>query len=132
MTSVLITMMAAVLASVVAAPPTVSGAWTMSVEGGPHGKATMQLTLKQDGTRVTGTFASGHSADLPVTGEFADGVLKIATDAEADSTILFNASLKDDGTLAGYLSSPMGDMKWTATRAADSRRSGGDGWKDGR
>jgi len=27
------------------------------------------------------------------------------------------ATLKDDGTLSGHLSSVMGDMTWTATRA---------------
>jgi hypothetical protein len=126
------TLMAAALAGVVTAAPNVSGTWTMSVEAGPHGKATMQLTLKQEGNKVTGTFASGHSPDLPVSGEFADGVLKIATEAEADSKILFNATLKDDSNLAGYLSSAMGDMKWTATRAADKKHPDGEAGKDGR
>jgi hypothetical protein len=29
---------------------------------------------------------------------------------------VFSAKLKDDGTLAGYVSSDMGDMNWTAER----------------
>ena len=30
----------------------------------------------------------------------------------------------DDGTLAGYIFSQMGDMKWTASRAADRKKDG--------
>src|SRR4029079_9507427 len=57
----------------VAADATVTGTWTMNVEGGPHGNATMGLVLKQEGTKVTGTFSSGHSADMEVAGQFKDG-----------------------------------------------------------
>ena len=106
------------LAAVAAAAPTVTGTWTMKVEGGPHGDAAMGLTLKQDGSKVTGTFAPGHAADMEVTGEFLNGELKLETTAgDADSKVIFTAKLKDDGTLAGYVSSQMGDMKWTASRA---------------
>ena len=110
-------------AALAAAAPSLTGAWTMSVHGGPHGDATMGLTLKQDGTKVTGTFASGHAADMTVTGEFANGELTLETTAARDDDkILFKAKLQDDGTLAGYISSPMGDMKWTASRAADGNK----------
>jgi hypothetical protein len=107
--------LALVLTAAVAAAPTVSGQWKMSVSGGPHGNATMGLSLKQEGTSVTGTFITGH-ADLPVTGEFADGALKLESTSSGDSKIILSAKLKEDGTLSGYVSSPMGDMTWTATR----------------
>src|SRR5262245_5781895 len=107
----------AVAATALAAEPSVTGTWTMTVEGSPHGNATMGLTLKQDGTKVTGTFSSGHSADMAVSGEFVKGQLKIETAGQADSKIMLSAKLKDDGTLAGMISSPMGDMKWTASKA---------------
>lgn len=110
--------LALVMTAAIAAAPTVSGQWKMSVQGGPHGNATMGLTLKQDGTRVTGTFATGH-ADLPVTGEFVDGALRLESVSSGDSNIILSAKLKDDGTLAGYISSPMGDMTWTAARSAE-------------
>jgi hypothetical protein len=107
----------------VAAAPSVGGSWTLTVEGGPHGNVTMGLTLTQEGAKVTGTFASGHGPEMPVTGEFVDGALKIQTDADKDGdAIVFTAKLKDDGTLAGYISSPMGDMKWSAQRAGKERR----------
>jgi len=50
-------------------------------------------------------------------GEFSEATLTLdTTDTPADKGITFTAKLKDDGSLAGYLSGPMGDMQWTATR----------------
>jgi opacity protein-like surface antigen len=110
---------AVALAAIAAAAPSLTGNWTMTVEGSPHGTATMGLTLKQDGSKVTGTFVSGHAADMEVAGEFVDGQLRIAsTHGTDDEQVIFTAKLRDDGTLAGTVSSPMGDMTWTATRAA--------------
>jgi len=109
----------ALAATAVVAAPSIAGDWTMIVEGTPHGTMTMGLTLKQDGTKVTGTFVSGHAADMEVAGEFVNSELHIAsTQVKEDDRIVFDGKLRDDGTLAGTLSSPMGDMKWTATRAA--------------
>jgi hypothetical protein len=102
-----------------ASTPSVAGTWTMTVDAGPHGLTTMGLVLEQKGTTVTGTFASPHG-DMPVAGEFVDGTLKLATTGEhADAQITFEAKLKDDRILSGYLSSQMGDMKWTAERVKD-------------
>ena len=99
--------------------PDIAGKWTMTVEGSPHGATTMGLTLAQDGKNVTGTFASPHG-DMPVKGEFVDKALTLATTGSGDGTeISFKAKLKDDGTLSGFLSSSMGDMTWTATRAKE-------------
>src|SRR4029450_1130766 len=85
---------------------TVAGRWTMTVDAGPHGVTTMGLVLQQDGTKVTGTFASPHG-DMPVEGEFVNGTLKLATTAEhADSQITFEARMKDERR-SGYLSSQM-------------------------
>jgi hypothetical protein len=99
------------------AAPGVAGRWTMSVKGGPHGDATMGLALEQKGQQVSGTFATPHGDDLQVQGEFAAGTLTLATPGGGDAKITMTAKLKDDGTLDGYLSSPMGDMTWTARRA---------------
>jgi hypothetical protein len=104
----------------VAADATVTGTWTMNVEGGPHGNATMGLVLKQEGTKVTGTFSSGHSADMEVAGQFKDGQLDVETEG-GESRIIFSAKLKADGTLSGSISSEMGDMKWTASRQTEKK-----------
>jgi|SRR5829696_10000104 len=99
-----------------AAAPDLTGTWALAVDG-PHGSGAMSLVLTQKGERVSGTFISGHGADLIVNGEFSGGTLKLESADDEHHKVLFNARLKDDGTLAGYVSGPMGDMKWTAARA---------------
>ena len=98
---------------------TIAGSWTMSVNS-PHGAMTMGLELKQEGKTITGTFASPHG-DLAIEGEFANPTLKLATTSHDThfGDMTFNAKLKDDGSLDGYLSSSMGDMTWTAQRAKE-------------
>jgi hypothetical protein len=103
-----------------AAAATVAGTWTMTVDS-PHGQATMGLVLKQDETKVTGTFASGHAPDQTVSGELVDSVLKLETEGESDHQVIFKGTLKRDGTLAGTLSTPVGDMRWTAQRVKDAK-----------
>ena len=98
----------------------VAGTWSVAVDS-PHGAATMSLILKQDGKKVTGTFVSGHAPDMALEGEFADGALKLESAGGGDEKVIFNAKLKEDGTLAGYVSGPMGDMKWTAERVKDGK-----------
>lgn len=105
-----------ILSLVTAAPAaSVAGTWTMSVDS-RHGAMKMALVLKQDGTKVIGTFSSGHAPDQPVEGEFSGGALKLATNGSDDHAVTFSGTLKDDDTLSGFLSSRVGDMKWTATR----------------
>ena len=95
----------------------VTGTWAMTVKAqGAHGEMAASMTLKQQEKKVTGRFAA-HGNDQPVEGEFADGKLKLATTDGGDHQITLTATLKDDGTLAGYLSGPMGDLQWTATRS---------------
>ena len=110
----------ALAVSASASAPGVAGTWSVAVDG-PHGAATMSLVLKQDDRKVTGTFVSGHGPDLALDGEFVDGTLKLESTDHGDSKVIFNAKLKDDGTLAGYVSGPMGDMKWTAERVKDKK-----------
>jgi hypothetical protein len=102
------------------AAPDLTGTWTLAVEG-PHGSTGMSLVLKQKAEQVTGTFVTGHGPDLTLTGGFSGGTLKLESAEEGDHKVIFNAKLKDDGTLAGYVSGPMGDMKWTAARAKDNK-----------
>ena len=137
MSRLVMTAFAFALAASVTAAPDLSGTWTMSVTGGPHGPETMQLVLKQDGTAVSGTFASGHAADMEVTGKFENASLEIEAAGHGHGKIVMTARLKEDGTLAGVLSSEVGDMKWTASRAPgknDKKRASprlhGEGAKD--
>ena len=96
----------------------------MTVKGtGAHGDLTAGLVLAQEGGTVTGTFTA-HGTEHAVRGEFDGGTLTFATTQEQrDQQLSFTAKLKSDGTLAGYVSGPMGDMQWTATRAKAERGS---------
>jgi hypothetical protein len=95
----------------------VAGQWSLTVKGpAAHGDLTATLALKQDGKAVTGQF-SAHGNEHQMKGEFVDGTLTLeATEGAPDRSLSINARLKDDGTLAGYLSSPMGDMAFTGKR----------------
>jgi hypothetical protein len=101
------------------AAPTVAGKWTMSVQS-DQGAISASLVVNLDGSKVTGTFTSDHTGEAPLEGKFADGTLTFAVTLHGDSgagmEIDFNGKLKDDGTLGGTLSGPMGEMAWTASR----------------
>lgn len=100
----------------------VSGRWNLSIDS-PHGETSMGLVLKQDGRNVTGSVGNPHGgADIPLEGEFVDGALTFSTKPEAGSDVPamdFNGKLKDDGTLTGYLSTAMGDMKCLGKRVKE-------------
>lgn len=95
----------------------VSGRWDLVITGpAAHGDMTATLELQQDDKRVNGTL-TGHGNTHKLAGELVDGALALeTTDTPADHAHSLNAKLKDDGTLAGYLSGPMGDMQWTGRR----------------
>ncbi len=97
--------------------PSVAGKWDLVVKS-PHGDIAMGLDLKQGGETVTGTLLNFRGQDLPVKGEYAGGELALAT---PDDGIALSAKFKSDGSLAGYLSTGMGDLTWTGTRAKASR-----------
>jgi hypothetical protein len=97
----------------------VAGKWTLSVNS-PHGSVSMDLVLKQDGKKVTGTLTHGRAADIPIQGEFADGALSFQVAAQGDLEAMeFRGKLQADGTLSGYFTGSMGDMKVAGKRAAE-------------
>ena len=113
---------AAAAFSPIAAHGDLSGKWNLNVKGpAAHGDmpATMLLTHKDE--KVTGTF-SAHGTEHKLAGTFKDGTLTLeTTDTPADKGLSFTAKPQEDGTLAGFLSGPMGDMKWTASRVKDKQ-----------
>ena len=98
---------------------TVGGTWNVAVKGpAAHGDLEATMQLKQEGKAVSGTF-SAHGTEHTLKGEFTDATLTLeTTDTPANNGLTFTGKLKDDGSMAGYLSGPMGDMQWTASRAA--------------
>ena len=117
------TMIAALgFALAVSTAPSIAGTWSMAVDS-PHGAMTTSLDLKQDGTKVTGTFNSnGHMPDMKVEGTFSDGALKLETTEGSEHKIIFSAKLLENGTLSGYLSMEAGDMNWTAKRVESTEK----------
>jgi hypothetical protein len=102
--------------------PVVTGRWSGSIEGTPHGTMSMSLTLKQDGQKVTGILTTDHTGDLAVEGEFVDGTLKLATassEGESQLHLTMSGKFKDNDTMTGYMSAQVGDMTWTAARVKD-------------
>jgi hypothetical protein len=100
--------------------PSVSGKWRMSIvfNDGPRAAG---LELKQEGRKVTGrlvaSFAGGEAA---IEGEFIDRKLTFSGATSGGPhpglQLEFSATLKEDDSLAGTFSSPIGDFPWTAER----------------
>jgi len=73
--------------------------------------------LTQEGEKVTASFDPGHDEPIELTGTVVKGALTLKSAQGDDGSVLtMKATLKEDGTLAGQLSSVMGDMTWTAMR----------------
>jgi hypothetical protein len=108
--------------SLLASGEPVSGKWNMTVKGpAAHGDMPAAMLLAQAGDKVTGTF-SAHGTEHKLAGTYKDATLQLeTTDTPADRSLTLSAKLQDDGTLAGFLSGPMGDMKWTASREKESK-----------
>lgn len=84
----------------------------------------MGLLIKQTESAIAGTL-SFNGKEIPVTGEFSDGVLKIRANAnilshdatnEAPKKLEFSGKLLEDGTLEGQFPTQRGSLKWTGER----------------
>jgi hypothetical protein len=98
----------------------IDGKWNMSLES-PQGPMSILLTLKVDGTKVTGTLNS-QMGETALEGQYVDGVLNfgISFDGGGGSMqISFAGKLTDENTMAGSLSGPMGDIPWAAVRVKE-------------
>src|SRR5262249_38811389 len=104
----------------VAAASGVAGHWNVAVDG-PHGAMVLPLVLEQSGDKVTATLSTPHGDEMHLTGTFVKDTLEIATASDGDDShqTTMKATLQSDGKLKGFLSSPMGDMAWSAERAKD-------------
>jgi hypothetical protein len=100
-----------------AVQPGIAGNWTLTVKGpAAHGDVTATLALTLEGRQITGRLTA-HGRDHAVAGEFADGTLSLETsDTAAERALSIAAKLRDDGTLAGYISTADGDMPFTGKR----------------
>jgi hypothetical protein len=99
------------------APAGVAVKWILAVET-QNGTMTPAMELKVDGKKVTGTLSS-QDGEAAVAGEFADNKLTFSINVQrngGDMKIDFAGTLKADGTLAGTMAFPQGEIPWTAAR----------------
>jgi hypothetical protein len=99
------------------APAGVAGKWILTVET-QNGTMNPTLDLKVDGKKVTGTLTS-QQGETQVAGEFAENKLTFSLNIQSNGgemKIDFAGTLKTDGTLAGTMAFPQGEIPWTAAR----------------
>jgi hypothetical protein len=97
-----------------------AGKWTVTLEN-PQGNLECRMVLKQDGKKLTGTFSNPHGeGEFPAAGEFVGGALTLSVDGKTDHGDIHlefkGAIKKDDGSLAGVMTSAMGESKFSARR----------------
>ena len=97
----------------------VAGKWTMTLEMS-MGTATPSLDLKQDGTKVTGTY-TGRYGTFPLEGTLKDRAIQFSFEMGAEGetiTMSFAGEVAADAqTMKGTASlGEMGDATWSAKR----------------
>lgn len=97
-----------------------SGQWVLTVKL-ELGTAMPELTLKQDGDKITGTY-KGRYGEFPVTGQIKGRAIHFTFLMRADSTpaeICFEGELAADAqTMSGTADmADIGSATWTASRA---------------
>jgi hypothetical protein len=95
----------------------VTGAWKMTFQT-DQGPADADLTLKQEGQKVTGNLSSPQG-EAPVEGTFDDGKLKLTMkiDAQGQSFTMTLTGALEKNTLKGDADfGGIGTAQWSATR----------------
>ena len=115
--SAALTVVVAIASSLIAVSAddkTVAGQWTISAEG-----YTMSLRLTQNGKQIAGVLQSPHGP-VKVTGEFDKDWFAFsgASDGVPHALeLIAKGILRADGTLAGAMTTNVGDFTWTGVRA---------------
>ena len=95
----------------------VDGAWKLTFQT-DQGAIDADMTLKQDGQKVTGSLTSPQG-EAPIEGTFNSGklVLTMSVDAQGQALVItFNGALEKD-TLKGDVDfGGFGSAQWSATR----------------
>jgi hypothetical protein len=106
-----------VTASFALAQAGVAGAWKLTFQT-DQGAIDADMTLKQDGEKVTGSLVSPQG-EAPLEGTYTGGklVLSLSVDAQGQQLVItFNGALEKD-TLKGDVDfGGFGSAQWSATR----------------
>jgi hypothetical protein len=90
----------------------IAGTWTFLAQD-----MSLRLELKQRGTEISGSLETPHGP-LQISGAVDGDVVKFKGAADQYNPISISAAgvVKPDGSLAGTLTSNVGDMTWMAVR----------------
>lgn len=94
----------------------VTGGWKMTI---PEAQLQVDVELKMDGTKVTGSATSDHLGAMKLEGSLVNGTLTFVTTGSAggqEIRIEYSGKYTAAGTFAGDLTSQMGPMTWTLAR----------------
>jgi len=94
----------------------VTGKWAMTI---PEAQQLLDVELKQDGTRITGTATNDHLGTLTLDGTLTGGTLSFVASGQAmgqQVKIEFTGKYTKSGGFAGDAQSQMGALTWTAER----------------
>jgi hypothetical protein len=111
------------VASNAAAPKSIEGAWTLSIE-----TMSLRMVLALSGRNLSGTLDYPHGAPFQLKGRFDDGALAFSSDSAGENfTIHIEAtgSLKSDDTLEGTIVAHIVDLD----QARQPVRTHDDEWK---
>lgn len=102
--------------SALAADANVSGTWTMSTET-PQGARESTLTLKQEGTALTGSI-KGARGENPVTGSVAGNEVKFSytLSMQGNEIKIDYVATVDGANMTGVAKNPRGESKFTAKK----------------
>lgn len=96
---------------------TIAGNWNLQLDAG-QGPMDIAATMKLDGKKVTGMLSS-QMGDVALEGEFADGKVTFGISFDAGGgamSIMFIGTMKDNDTVTGTMSGPMGEVPWVGKR----------------
>jgi hypothetical protein len=103
----------------------VAGSWDLSAPGRDGNVMTQTLTLKQDGTKLTGTL-KGQRGEAPVTGSIAASNITFSvtrTTQNGELKIDYTGTVTGD-TMKGTFTVMNNTVNWTAKRSAAAAGAG--------
>src|SRR5579871_5046219 len=103
-------------------PADVAGRWVMTLDMSV-GVAAPEMTIVQDGEKLSGTYRSGRYGEVPLAGTIRDRTISVSVTIEPEGqtmTITYSGEVAEDRqTMKGRATlGPLGDGTWTAARAA--------------
>ncbi len=90
----------------------IAGKWTLAVET-PHGPMGGSLTVKQDGSKISGTCDVEHLGSMPLTGSLDGNKISFSIEVQEGQKFTFAGTIQDN-KMSGT-TDPAGGS-WSATK----------------